>query len=78
MCDRRGKSSGFGILHRAPNPVSVTKVRSAKATACASESASRLSGTALELAPSQAQPRPSIRPVPDESVTRLSILNTDD
>ena len=38
----------------------------------------RLSGTALELAQAQAQPRPSIPPVPDESVTRFSLLDTDD
>jgi len=38
----------------------------------------RLSGTALELAQAQAQPRRSIPPVPDESVTRFSLLDTDD
>ena len=39
MCDRRGKSSSFGILHRDPNPVSVPQVSSARATNCASQSA---------------------------------------
>ena len=38
----------------------------------------RLSGTALELAQAQVQPRRSIPPVPDESVTRFSLLDTDD
>ena len=48
---------------------------SRQTTAAASR---RLSGTALELAQAQVQPMPSIPPVPDESVTRFSLLDTDD
>ena len=58
-----------------PPPPPLRLPASRQATAAASR---RLSGTALELAQAQAQPRPSIPPVPDESVTRFSLLDTDD
>ncbi len=58
-----------------PPPPPLRLPASRQATAAASR---RLSGTALELAQAQAQPRRSIPPVPDESVTRFSLLDTDD
>ena len=60
---------------RLPASRQATAAASRQATAAASR---RLSGTALELAQAQAQPRRSIPPVPDESVTRFSLLDTDD
>ena len=60
---------------RLPASRQATTAASRQATTAASR---RLSGTALELAQAQAQPRRSIPPVPDESVTRFSLLDTDD